>query len=250
MSAASDVPWDAEVKPIRGPCGTKARFTLQDRSPAPGAWPAGPRPVAFGIGACTLGIGALLFGLRTLLFSLRTLTRDPRLAFGGVGALLVLDEADERLSVGVIDRQRVLSFAQLEADLRQRAFEAEHREDFDEPVIGAEPAPQRTPGPFEGLPVGVVLVVFLDAEVLVEGELAGQFAGSIAGREDFENNLRRDASLLPLLVGAPVSLRSAEDDHRIGGHAGDVVSLDRIPEEVAGHEDVGIILEEGVEPPP
>src|SRR5690606_35381549 len=81
-----------------------------------------------------------------------------------------------------------------------------------------------------------------------EAKFGRVFAGTISGREDFKDDLRPDAVFDPLFVGAAVSLGATEDDHRIGGGAGFVVSLDGIPQQVAGDEYVRVVAEQGVEP--
>jgi hypothetical protein len=52
-----------------------------------------------------------------------------------------------------------------------------------------------------------------------------------------------------LLVGAAIALGAAEGHQSVGGRSDRVVPLDRIPEQVPGDEDVGVVPEDGLQAP-
>jgi hypothetical protein len=51
--------------------------------------------------------------------------------------------------------------------------------------------------------------------------------------------LRGDAAFFSLLLRTAITLGTAEGNHRVGSGPGLGIALDRIPQEVAGDEDVG-----------
>ena len=80
--------------------------------------------------------------------------------------------------------------------------------------------------------------------LLVEDKLLDHLRIPIARRKDLEDDLGGNSSFDPLHVRPPVALGTPEDDHRIGCLPDLGMTLDRIPEQVAGDEDVGPITED------
>ncbi len=124
------------------------------------------------------------------------------------------------------------------------------RRDSHEPTVLPMPA-------FHGrrlLGYGPDEVEFLHAVVVVELPLFVHLLGVVARRPDLEDDGGRNIVLQPLPVTAAIALRTIEHDHRIRRRAGRIPFLAgefpaRIPEQVAGHEDVRRVRELEFEAP-
>ena len=94
----------------------------------------------------------------------------------------------------------------------------------------------------------VVDIVFLDPVGVVEGALVRHFLDAVGRREDLEHHLGGDASLLPLLVAAAATLGPTDRHHHVRGQgAGDTAVGHRVPEQVPGDEDIGVLGKEDLE---
>ena len=77
--------------------------------------------------------------------------------------------------------------------------------------------------------------------LFIELKLAHHLVGPISGRTDLEDGLRRNVVFLPLLVRTSPPFRAVERDQRVGSGANSRISLDRVPKQVSGHENAGIM---------
>src|SRR5208282_2172560 len=94
--------------------------------------------------------------------------------------------------------------------------------------------------------LGLVKVILLDTVCLVKKQLLLQLPGAIPRRLDLEDDLWRDPLFLPLEVGPAMPRWTANDHHRIGRHPDLGIALYRIPEQIAGNEDIPAVAEDGL----
>src|SRR5581483_11277956 len=123
---------------------------------------------------------------------------------------LDLLEAQETTGVGAVHHH--LGTGQVEANAQPRADVAVDAPNTDQYLAPAHEDVQ-------AIALRIVDIVFLDAVILVEGELVGQGGARAVGRQDLEGHGDGNATFLPLPVGTAVSLGPAEDHHHVRGVA-------------------------------